>query len=194
MLLQLSGRSPPEGGGFIFLVWSFDQGDRWGQVQDTHQGQCLHSPQLYREPDDCVSSSAAGEPVLQTAPQNPAAEQSQRKRWKLDCVLLSGTLLKSSLCLCSQELLPTSISSSRQYLLISLFPVLIILQLNLKLALSDSFNQTVYLKHFRNHSVLKQDSTQDKNRKSKTLLQKTGKRIINNKDNKMQHHSSSVQV
>lgn len=49
-----------------------------GQAQDTHPGQCLRSPQLYREPGDCVSSSAAEEPVLQTAPQNPTTKQSQR--------------------------------------------------------------------------------------------------------------------
>lgn len=71
-----------------------------GQEQDTHPGQCLHSPRLYWEPDDCASSSAAEEPVLQTEPQNPTAEQSHKEingktrksHGKFECVLFSGAL------------------------------------------------------------------------------------------------------
>lgn len=104
---------------------------------NTHQGQCLHSPQLCPEPDDCVSSSAAEEPVLQTAPQNPTAEQSKKwiKTWKFDCVLLSGDCWSYF-----NQQLPSSLT---KYLQISFCAVLIILQLKLKLAPSASSNQTV---------------------------------------------------
>lgn len=74
-LQQPSGRSPQAEAGPVFSYGHFNNVRGGG----THLGQCLRSPQLYREPGDCVSSSAAEEPVLQIAPQSPTAERSHNK-------------------------------------------------------------------------------------------------------------------